>query len=243
MENIKLDVLAMAAHPDDVELSCSGTLMVQQELGWKTGVVDLTRGEMGTRGTAETRKQESAAATEVLKLDVRENLGLADGFFENNRENQLKLIAAIRKYRPEIVLANAPEERHPDHSRASKLIYDSCFLAGLRKVVTKSDGVEQEAWRPKQIFYYIQDTYLDPDFIVDVSPVIDRKIQAIHCFKTQFDINPEEKLQTYISTPSFFKNLMNRGEMLGRMIGVEQGEGFIAAKKLGVKHLGDLMIG
>ena len=242
MDDIKLDVMAMAVHPDDAELGCSGTLMVQADLGWKTGIVDLTRGELGTRGTAETRKKEAEAATKVMDLDIRENLGLADGFFEPSRENKMKLIRVIRKYRPEIVLANAPQDRHPDHGRASKLIYDSCFLAGLRKIETEIDGVRQQAWRPKQVYYYIQDTYLEPDFIVDISSVIERKKETIRCFKTQFNADQKEALQTYISTPSFFKNLMNRFEMYGKMIGVSHGEGFISSKKLGVRKLDDLII-
>ncbi len=239
---MKLDIMAMAAHPDDAELGCSGTLMVQAGKGWKTGIVDLTRGEMGTRGTEQTRKEEAEAATKVLGLDARENLGLPDGFFEISMENKLKLIRVIRKYRPEVVLANAPEDRHPDHGRASKLIYESCFLAGLIKVETELDGKRQEAWRPKQVFYYIQDRYLDPDFIVDISEVIERKKEAIRCYKTQFMADQKEKLQTYISTPLFFKNLMNRSELMGKRIGAAHGEGFISSKKLGIRDLNDLIL-
>ncbi len=242
MENIKLDVLAMAAHPDDIELGCSGTLMVQSELGWKTGIVDLTRGEMGTRGTPETRKEEAKAASQIMGVDVRENLELSDGFFKNDKSTQLVLIRAIRKYRPDIVLANAPQDRHPDHGRASQLIYDSCFLAGLKKIETEEAGRQQEAWRPKQVFHYIQDTYLEPDFIVDISSVIERKKEAIRAFKTQFMANQKEDNQTYISTPAFFESLMSRSQLMGKRIGTAHGEGFIATKKLGVKQLGDLLI-
>ncbi len=242
MGDIKLDIMAMAVHPDDAELGCSGTLMVQANKGWKTGIVDLTRGELGTRGTAETRKAEAEAATKTIGLDIRENLGLADGFFENSVENKLKLIRVIRKYRPEIVLANAPEDRHPDHGRASKLIYDSCFLSGLIKIETELAGKQQEAWRPKQVFYYIQDRYLDPDFIVDISEVIERKKEAIRCYKTQFMADQSEQLQTYISTPMFFKSLMNRSELMGKMIGVAHGEGFISTKKLGIRDMNDLVL-
>ncbi|HLR36576.1 MAG TPA: bacillithiol biosynthesis deacetylase BshB1 [Chitinophagaceae bacterium] len=242
MGNIKLDVMAMAAHPDDIELGCSGTLMVQAELGWKIGIIDLTRGELGSRGTAETRKAEAAAANEIMDLDVRENIGLPDGFFENNKASQLELVKKIRKYRPEIVLANAPSDRHPDHGRASKLILDSCFLAGLRRIETELDGEKQTEWRPKQVFHYIQDTFIEPDFIVDISAVIERKKETIRCFKTQFMADQNEKIQTYISTPAFFEGLMSRSQLMGKRIGVAHGEGFIATKQLGVKSLGDLMI-
>lgn len=242
MEHIKLDVMAMAAHPDDIELGCSGTLMVQSERGWKTGIIDLTQGELGTRGTAQTRKEEAEAAAKVMKLDVRENLEIPDGFFENTKAYQLKLIRVIRKYRPEIVLANAPEDRHPDHGRAAQLIYDSCFLAGLIKVETELDGKPQQAWRPKQVFHYIQDRYLEPDFVVDISPVIERKKEAIRCFKTQFMADKSDALQTYISTPAFFDSVIHRSAMFGKMIGRPYGEGFITTKKLGVRQLGDLMI-
>lgn len=241
MAHIKLDVMAMAAHPDDIELGCSGTLMVQAEKGQKIGIIDLTRGELGTRGTAQTRKVEAEAAAKAMNLDVRENLELPDGFFENTKAYQLKLIRVIRKYQPEIVLANAPEDRHPDHGRAAQLIYDSCFLSGLIKVETELDGKPQQAWRPKQVFHYIQDRYLDPDFIVDISSVIERKKEAIHCFKTQFMADKSDALQTYISTPAFFDSVIHRSEMFGKMIGVPYGEGFISAKKLGVRCLDDLI--
>lgn len=239
--SIKLDILAIAAHPDDVELSCSGTLMVHQQLGKRVGVVDLTRGELGTRGTAETREQEAAAASAILKLDVRENLGLPDGFFENRRDHQLMLIQALRRFRPDIVLANAIEDRHPDHGRAAQLIADSCFLAGLSKIQTEWEGQSQEAWRPRQVFHFIQDRYLDPDVIVDISSVIERKEAAIRSFKTQFLADPSDRNQTYISTPAFFHTLMARGQMMGKMIGVAHGEGFTTTGKLGIRSFDDLI--
>lgn len=242
MKHIKLDILAMAAHPDDVELSCAGTLMVHGKMGKKIGVADLTAGELGTRGTAETRKQEAEDAAKAMGLDVRENLGLPDGFFENKKEHQLPLIRAIRKYRPDIVLANAPEDRHPDHGRAAQLIYDSCFLSGLIKIETELDGEKQQAWRPKQVFHFIQDRFLDPDFIIDITDVIEQKEKAIRCFKTQFLANKNDKLQTYISTPQFFSSLMHRSEIMGRMIGVPHGEGFISPKKLGIKSFDNLIL-
>lgn len=241
MNDKKINVLAIAAHPDDVELGCAGTLLVHAGLGKKIGIIDLTRGELGTRGTAETRQQEADAAAKVLELDVRENLGLPDGFFENRQEHQMAIIRAIRKYRPDIVLANAPEDRHPDHGRASQLIYDSCFLAGLIKIETIQDGRKQKAWRPNQVFYFIQDRYLDPDFIVDISEVIAQKKEAIQCYKTQFLASEEDALQTYISTPKFFDSVVQRSAMMGRMIGVEYGEGFISPKKLGIKNFDNLI--
>lgn len=242
MEPIKIDVLAIAAHPDDVELGCAGTLLVHKRLGQKIGILDLTQGELGTRGTAETRIREAADAAEILELDARENLGLPDGFFENRREHQMPLIRAIRKYRPDIVLTNTPEDRHPDHGRASKLVFDSCFLAGLVKVETELDGISQAPWRPKQVFYFIQDRYLDPEFIVDISDVIEQKKEAIRCFKTQFLASEDEEVQTYISTPVFFDSVVNRTAMWGRMIGVAHGEGFISSKKLGIRNLNDLVL-
>lgn len=242
MNSIKLDVLAIAAHPDDAELSCSGALLVHARLGKKIGIIDLTRGELGTRGTAETRRQEAEAASKVLALDVRENLGLPDGFFENKQAHQMEIIKVVRKYQPEIVLANAPEDRHPDHGRASQLIYDSCFLAGLIKIETELEGEKQEVWRPKQVFYFIQDRYLDPDFIVDISDVIEQKKEAIRCFKTQFLASESDALQTYISTPMFFDSVIQRSAMMGKMIGVAYGEGFISPKKLGVKDFDKLIL-
>lgn len=241
MNKTKVDLLAIAAHPDDVELGCSGTLLVHARMGKKIGIIDLTQGELGTRGTAETRRQEAEASGGVLHLDVRENLELPDGFFENSRDHRMAVIRAIRQYRPEIVLANAPEDRHPDHGRASQLIYDSCFLAGLTKIETELDGEKQNAWRPKQIFYFIQDRYLDPDFIVDISEVIDQKKEAILCYKTQFLAATDDAVQTYISTPKFFDSVIQRSEMMGKMIGVPYGEGFISPKKLGIRNFDDLI--
>jgi len=242
MEHIKLDILAIAAHPDDVELGCAGTLMTHARLGKRIGIVDLTEGELGTRGTAETRKQEAEDAAKIMKLDVRENLGLPDGFFENKREHRMAVVKAVRKYCPDIVLANAPEDRHPDHGRASQLIYDSCFLAGLIKIETDLDGKKQQAWRPKQVFCFIQDRYLDPDFIVDISEVIEQKKEAIRSFKTQFLADEKDELQTYISTPAFFDSVIQRNAMWGRMIGVAYGEGFISSKKLGIKSFDGMIL-
>lgn len=239
---MKLDILAIAAHPDDVELSCAGTLMVHAKQGLKTGIIDLTRGELGTRGTPEGRILEAQEACKVMGVDVRENLGLADGFFQNTREDQLKVVAAIRKYRPDIVLANAIDDRHPDHGRAAQLIKDSAFLAGLRKIETfDENGQPQQAWRPKQVYHFIQDRYCQPDFVVDISDVIDQKLEAIKCFKTQFLAEKDHEPQTYISSPEFFDSVVYRAKMLGKMVGVAYAEGYTSAKMLGVRSLKDLI--
>ncbi|MBO9153919.1 bacillithiol biosynthesis deacetylase BshB1 [Chitinophaga sp. GCM10012297] len=239
---MKLDILAIAAHPDDVELSCAGTLMVHAKQGLKTGIIDLTRGELGTRGTPEGRILEAQEACKVMGVDVRENLGLADGFFQNTREDQLKVVAAIRKFRPEIVLANAVDDRHPDHGRAAQLIRDSAFLAGLRKIETfDGNGQPQQAWRPKQVYHFIQDRYSQPDFVVDISGVIEQKLAAIKCFKTQFLAEKDHEPQTYISSPEFFDSVVYRAKMLGKMVGVAYAEGYTSAKMLGVKSLMDFI--
>lgn len=239
---MKLDILAIASHPDDVELSCAGTLLVHGALGKKVGVLDLTKGELGSRGTSASRSKEARSAAGVLGLAVRDNLGLADGFFENNRPSQMKLISVIRKYKPEIILANALEDRHPDHGRAARLIIDSCFLSGLIKVRTFQNGKSQEAWRPKQVFHFIQDRYLKPDFVIDISLVAEKKLEAIKCYKSQFLARDKDPIQTYISTPEFFESVVNRSKMMGRMIGVAYGEGFMTEKTVGVKSLYDMTI-
>lgn len=239
---MKLDILAIAAHPDDVELACAGTLMVHAAQGMKVGVLDLTRGELGTRGTPETRAEEAAAAAKVMGLAIRDNLGLRDGFFRNDTEEQMKLIAAIRKYRPDIVLANAFEDRHPDHGRAARLIADSCFLAGLRKVETFEDGKLQAAWRPKQVFHFMQDRYERPDFVVDTSAVIERKKEAIKCYKTQFLAQgSDNEPQTYISSNAFFESVINRDVTFGKIVGVSHAEGFKTSKVLGISSFKDVI--
>ncbi|MEN9570524.1 MAG: bacillithiol biosynthesis deacetylase BshB1 [Bacteroidota bacterium] len=233
---MKLDLLAFAVHPDDAELSCSGVLLSEKLKGKKTGIVDLTQGELGTRGTAETRKQEAAASAAILQLDVRVNLGMADGFFKNDETNQRKIITALRTYQPEIILCNAPEDRHPDHGRSSQLLEDAAFLAGLRKIETFDEqGNLQQIWRPKYVFNYIQDRYLQPDFVIDISHVMDKKIEAIQAFSTQFfsQAADNEEPQTYISTPDFLDSVIYRSKMMGKMIGVKYGEGFISKKMIG----------
>jgi len=234
---MKLDILAIAVHPDDAELGCAGTLMMEKSRGKKVGIVDLTRGELGTRGSAEIRHKESARAAEIMGLDLRENLGMADGFFQNDGQHQRLLIGAIRKYRPEIVLANALADRHPDHGRAGHLISNACFLSGLRKIVTAdAEGNAQEAWRPKYVFHYIQDRYYDPSFVYDVTPVFDRKVEAVKAYSSQFHSEgyDSSEPQTYISTPEFLNAIIGRHAMFGKMIGVPYAEGFITEKMIGI---------
>ncbi len=236
----KIHVLAVAVHPDDVELCCAGTLMMEKKKGKTTGVIDLTRGELGTRGTPELRIREAEAAAGIMDLDIRENLGMADGFFENNEENQRKLIRAIRKYQPEIVLASALADRHPDHGRAGKLISDSCFLSGLRKISTQDEsGTEQAHWRPKYVFHFIQDRFYTPSFVYDISEVFARKLDAIRAYSSQFYSTTYEKEepQTYISGPEFLDSVIGRAQMCGKMIGVKYAEGFISEKMIGVSSL------
>ena len=235
---MKLDILAFGAHPDDVELSCAGTLMVEIGNDKRVGIIDLTQGEMGSRGTIETRYAEAAQAAKIMGITVRKNLKMQDAFFTNDKENQLKIIQVIRKYQPEIVLCNAPEDRHPDHGKGSSLLEDACFLSGLRKIETIDDnGSPQQAWRPKHLFHYIQDRYLHPNFVVDISTVHDKKIEAIKAYSTQF-FNPNlNEPQTYISTPDFLEGVIYRSKMYGKMIGVAYAEGFISKKMIGVNNL------
>ncbi|TCC99032.1 bacillithiol biosynthesis deacetylase BshB1 [Pedobacter psychroterrae] len=237
---MKLDILVLAVHPDDAELGCSGTILKHIALGKKVGIVDFTRGELGTRGTAETRDQEAADSAKILGLHTRENLGFRDGFFKNDEAHQLEVIKMIRKYQPEIVLSNALEDRHPDHGRAGDLANDACFLSGLVKINTQLDGKEQQAWRPRLLFQYIQDRYLKPDIIVDITPYIETKIASIKAFKTQF-FNPElDAPDTYISSPDFFESVIGRSREYGKSIGVTYAEGFTSRKFLGIDNLFNL---
>jgi len=237
---MKLDILAIGVHPDDVELGCSGTLLTEINRGKKAGILDLTQGELGSRGTIGTRYQEAADAARILGVQVRENLKLADGFFRNNEESQRKLITVIRKYQPEIVFANALEDRHPDHGRAGKLIAEACFLSGLRKIETR-DGNDQpqEPWRPKYVFHYIQDRYLEPDFVFDITPVFEKRMESVKAYTTQFynPGNEDDGPQTYISTPAFFDAVIGRARMMGKKIGVQYGEGFTTEKTPGITNL------
>ena len=232
---MKTDILAFGVHPDDVELGCSGTLVAAVAQGKKVAVVDLTRGELGTRGTPETRDAEAANAAKVMGLHSRENLQMADGFFQNDENNIRKVITVIRKYQPEIVLCNAPEDRHPDHGRSSALVADAAFLAGLRKINTEYEGKEQEYWRPSYVFHYIQDRYLKPDFLFDISEAFDQKIRAILCYTTQFNTTDTSEPQTYISNPDFLDVIKARALMFGKRIGVKYAEGYLTTKMIGVK--------
>ncbi|NCT94633.1 MAG: bacillithiol biosynthesis deacetylase BshB1 [Chitinophagaceae bacterium] len=231
---MKLDILAFGVHPDDVELGCSGTIMAALAEGKKVGVVDLTRGELGTRGTAETRKAEAARAAAIMGLTVRENLGIADGFFQNDEAHQRKVIAIIRKYQPDIILANAPEDRHPDHGRSAKLVSDAAFLSGLRKIETVQDGQAQEAWRPSYVFHYIQDRFIQPSFVVDITPFMERKMESVLAYTTQFNSGGNDgEPQTYISSPQFLEQVKARAMLLGKRIGVGYAEGYITEKIIG----------
>jgi bacillithiol biosynthesis deacetylase BshB1 len=241
---MKLDLLAIGVHPDDVELGCSGTIINEIKLGKKVGIVDLTQGELGTRGSVETRYQESANAAMIMGVHARENLKMRDGFFENNEENKLALISTIRKYRPEIVIGNVLHDRHPDHGRAGKLIADACFLAGLSKIETKDEkGDSQPRWRPSYVLHYIQDWYHEPDVLIDISTVFEQRMKAIAAYGTQFHTGSEsaEGPQTYISTPDFLESVIARARMFGKRIGVKYAEGFISEKKLGIRNLDALI--
>jgi len=233
---MKLDILAFGVHPDDVELGCAGTIMAAIDQGKKVGIVDLTRGELGTRGTPTTRTQEAEAAAKIMGVDVRENLDMADGFFANDEAHQRKIIALIRKYQPDIILANAPEDRHPDHGRSAKLVSDAAFLSGLRKVETIHEGITQNAWRPAYTFHYIQDRFIQPSFVIDITKYMDRKIEAVLAYGTQFNSADTSEPQTYISSPQFLETVKARALMLGKRIGVGYAEGYITEKIIGFSN-------
>lgn len=235
---MKLDILVLSVHPDDAELGCSGTILKHIAMGHKVGIVDLTRGELGTRGSAEIREQEAAAAAQILGLAVRDNLSIPDGFFENSREYQLKVIAAIRKYQPKIVITNAYHDRHPDHGRANELVEASAFLSGLRKIETFENGELQQPWRPDLVLHFIQDNYIKPDILIDVTDYWDKKIESVYAYGSQF-FNPEweNEPQTYISTPEFINVVAARANEFGKSIGVKYAEGYTSRKILGVDNL------
>ncbi len=238
---MKLDILAFAAHPDDTELSCSGTLAAHIARGYKAGVVDFTRGEMGTRGSAELRDHEALQAAESLGLSVRENLGFEDVFFKKDKDHMRQVVRKVRQYKPELVLANAVHDRHPDHARAADLIREAIFLSGLRKYeTTDDDGKPQEAWRPRVVYHYIQSLYIKPDIVVDVSDYWEEKIKAIKCFKSQFHDPDSDEPETFISKPGFLKFLESRAREFGYVIGAEYGEGFTIERYPGVNNLFDL---
>jgi bacillithiol biosynthesis deacetylase BshB1 len=237
---MKLDILAFGAHPDDVELGCSGTILKEISLGKTVGIVDLTHGELGTRGSAEIRDQEAADAAKILGVSVRENLNMRDGFFVNDEKHQLEIIKMIRKYQPEIVLCNAIDDRHIDHGKGSKLVSDACFLSGLLKIETVLDGEIQKPWRPKLVYHYIQWKNIEPDFVVDISGFTDKKIESILAYRSQFyDPNSKEP-ESPISSKNFLESLNYRSRDLGRLTGVENAEGFTVERYLVVNSLGDL---
>lgn len=238
---MKLDILVIAAHPDDAELGCGGTIVSEIEKGRKVGVADLTRGELGTRGSAELRLKEAEAAAKILWLSARENLGFKDGFFENDQHHNLELIKIIRLYKPEIVLINALRDRHSDHGKAAELSYRACFLSGLPKIETTYKGSRQDAWRPKNIYNYIQDNYITPDFIVDISSCWEKKTKAIKAYTSQFYDPGSTEPQTYISSPDFYSFVEARAMEFGHAIGVKYGEGFTKQRQVGVRDLFDLI--
>lgn len=237
---IKLDILAFGAHPDDVELGCSATIAKEISLGKKVGIIDLTRGELGSRGSAEIRDLEAKNAAAILGVTIRENLMLEDGFFENNKINQLEIVKIIRKYKPQIVLCNAIDDRHIDHSKGSNLVSDACFLSGLIKIKTELNEVKQEAWRPKQVYHYIQWKNLEPDFVVDVTGFMDLKVAAVKAFSSQFyDANSKEP-NSPISSKNFLESITYRAQDLGRLVGVEHAEGFNTERYVAVKSFDNL---
>ncbi len=238
---MKLDILAIGAHPDDVELSCGATLAKEVANGKKVGVLDLTRGELGTRGSAEMRDEEATAAGKILGLSVRENLSLADGFFRNDRETQIKIIEVLRKYQPEIVFCNAIRDRHIDHGRGSTLVSHACFLSGLMKIETEVDGEKQEKWRPKYVYHYIQWENIKPDFVVDVTGFMEKKKEAVLAYKSQFYDEKNEEWNTPISSMNFKESVDYRARDLGRLIGTEYGEGFTAERFPAVDSIFDLI--
>jgi len=238
---MKLDILAISAHPDDIELSCSGTLIAHKSQGYTTGILDLTEGEMSTRGTPATRQKESAEASEIMGLSMRENLGLSDAKFDLSFENQLRVIKVLRKFRPEIILANALYDRHPDHVRAAELIEEAVFKSGLVKIETEDEKRIQSPWRPKKVYHYIQSVSLEPDFICDITAHMEEKMAAIRVFKSQFFDPKSKEPDTYISNPDFLKLIEARSREWGHRIGVSFGEGFVQRQSLGVKNLFDLI--
>lgn len=237
---MKLDILAFGAHPDDVELSCAGTLAMQVSKGYKCGIVDLTRGEMGTRGTPEIRAQEALKAAEILGIGIRENLGFKDGLFSNDTDHQIEVVKMIRKYQPEIIIANAPADRHPDHGRAAELIKTAAFLAGLKKMETKLNGEPQAAYRPRLILHYIQFQNLQPDVIVNITAHIDTKLEAVKAYSSQFYNPGSKEPATVISTKNFLDSIVYRAQDMGRLIGTEYGEGFLTSQNIGTDDLMNL---
>lgn len=237
---MKLDILVFGAHPDDVELGCGGTISKEVALGRKVGIVDLTRGELGSRGSAEKRDQEASKAKDILGVVVRENLAFADGFFVNDKKHQLEVIKMIRKYQPEVIICNAIDDRHIDHSKGSKLVSDACFLSGLIKIETELEGGIQEKWRPKQVYHYIQWKNIKPDFVVDITGYVDNKIKSVLAYDSQFYDPNSKEVETPITSKNFIESVRYRANDLGRLIGVEAAEGFTVERYLGVNSVFDI---
>jgi bacillithiol biosynthesis deacetylase BshB1 len=241
---MKLDLLAIGVHPDDVELGCSGTIINELKRGKKVAIIDLTQGELGTRGNIEARYREAANAAKIMGVKTRENLKMRDGFFKNDEEHQLQLIKVIRKYQPDIVIGNILHDRHPDHGRAGHLISDACFLSGLVKIQTNDEnGDAQPKWRPSYVLQFLQDRYQEPDVIIDISDVFEQRMEAIKAYTTQFH-DPNNKSgepQTYISSPEFLESIIGRARNVGKQIGVKYAEGFLTEKKIGIRNLDALI--
>ena len=234
---MKLDILAFGAHPDDVELSCSGTILKHIKQGYKAGIVDLTQGELGSRGTIDTRYAEAAKASKILGISKRVNLKMADGFFEINHTNKIKIVEQLRRFKPDIVFCNAVSDRHPDHGRGSQLVSEACFLSALIQIETEFEGSKQDKWRPKAVYHYIQDRYIKPDFIVDITEEFDAKMASVLAYKTQFfDPNNKEE-NTPISSPEFLEHLKGRAAQFGRTINARYGEGFTVERTIGIEDV------
>ncbi|GAB4452207.1 MAG: bacillithiol biosynthesis deacetylase BshB1 [Bacteroidia bacterium] len=238
---MKLHILAFGAHPDDVEISCAGTILKHIDLGYKVGIIDLTGGELGTRGSKELRLQEATKAAQMLNLSVRENLHMRDGFFQNDEEHQIKIIQKIRQYQPDIILINAPTDRHCDHGRAAQLVKDAAFLSGLIKIETSLNGQKQQAWRPQAIYHYIQDYYLEPTFVVDISNYFHKKIEVLKCYSSQFYNPNSTEPETPISSKNFFDIIESKAKIWGRYISTEYAEGYIASRLIGVNDITQLL--
>lgn len=238
---MKLDILAIGAHPDDVELCCAGTILKHIALGKKCGILDLTSGELGTRGNGELRIIEAANSAKILNVAFRDNLKMADGFFKNDKEHQLQIIKKIREYQPEIILCNAKSDRHPDHGRASALVSEACFYSGLIRIETQLDGVNQKQWRPKAVYHYIQDRHLKPDFIIDVTPFMEKKMEAIQAFKSQFYDPDSHEPESPISMKNFFDVVRSKMILFGRDAGFEFAEGFTVERTIGVDNMFNLL--
>lgn len=237
---MKLDILAVGVHPDDVELSCSGTLLKHIALGKKVGILDLTLGELGTRGNAELRTQEAMLSANILGVSARKQLQMADGFFEHNENHIRQIIEIIRLYQPEIVLCNAIQDRHPDHGRAAKLTADACFYSGLAKIETYHDKKAQMCWRPKAVYHYIQDNFIEPDFVIDISEHMDKKMESIMAFSSQFYNPNSNEPETPISSKNFMEHVKSRARQFARAINVDYAEGFTANRYIGIDNLFDL---